>query len=567
MESLKTENFLSRILAFGAAFTTIFLVNDSVTDPVNAPKMVAIGGFGCAAIAVVIGSKLFTRFKDEFFTLVTVCFFVISLLISVFASKAPLTQNLYGVYGRNNGLLTYVFLILILMCALTLRELHNFERIIKALILAGLINVLYCLWVIAFGDFLSWNNPYGSILGTFGNPNFIGAFLGIIFSIGFALLIDTTTRIHIRLLLLVFLPICAFEIWMSRAVQGRVVAAFGCALITFLYIRSRYGKLIVISYSLVSLTIGGFAVAGTLQHGPFTQFLYKTSVSLRGQYWLAGWNTGHSHPWTGVGMDTFGDWYRRTRDIRAIELPGVNVVVNTAHNVPMDMFAFGGWPLLISYVFLMGIAGFYLLKYVRRHKEFDVVFAILASAWAGYQLQSIISINQIGLAVWGWLLSGALIAYEKSSRTFLTKKSKELTIKIKVKEKSTRNIPAQIPVFAFVGLILGLFIALPPLTGDIQWRSAQKVQTLQALENSLKPSYFNPQNSMKYMNNIGNLEQNNFGDLARKYSLEAIKWNSDFFDFWRIYYQIQSSSSAERKEALKNMRRLDPLNPDLTSTK
>ena len=32
----------------------------------------------------------------------------------------------------------------------------------------------------SFGDFIGWNNPYGAILGTFGNPNFLSSFLAMV---------------------------------------------------------------------------------------------------------------------------------------------------------------------------------------------------------------------------------------------------------------------------------------------------------------------------------------------------------------------------------------------------
>ena len=160
-----------------------------------------------------------------------------------------------------------------------------------------------------------------------------------------------------RLLSLCGLPISAFEIIKSHAVQGRVVAAFGSAIVIFLFIRSKFNRIVLTGYSFLSIILGTFALAGALQIGPLTKYIYKTSVSLRGQYWLAGWNTGQEHPLTGVGMDAFGDWYRRMRDPHALELPGVNTVVNAAHNVPIDIFAFGGWPLFVTYLFIMGIGG------------------------------------------------------------------------------------------------------------------------------------------------------------------------------------------------------------------
>ena len=39
---------------------------------------------------------------------------------------------------------------------------------------------------------------------------------------------------------------------------------------------------------------------------------------------------------------------------------------------------------------------------------------IIFSAWVGFQAQSIISINNLGLAVWGWTLGGLIIGLERS---------------------------------------------------------------------------------------------------------------------------------------------------------
>ena len=566
MHSDLTEDFLAKLLAFAGAITTIFLISGSVTDPVNAPKMVALGVFGGAAIATVLSSRLRKVWSAHKVLLLLVLMFFVSIFVSTVASKAPLTQILYGSYGRNNGLLTYIFLALLLLSALSLNSVRGFRSIVNGLLAAGIINIFYGLWVILFGDFIGWDNPYKSILGTFGNPNFIGAFLGIIFSTAAAILADNKTKKHHRYFALILMPICALEILNSNAIQGRVVAAFGTAIVIFLYIKSKFSKWLLIGYSSLSLVAGAFALAGALQIGPLTQFVYKTSVSLRGQYWLAGWNTGQAHPITGVGMDTFGDWYRRMRDAHALEVPGVNTIVNAAHNVPLDIFAFGGWPLFISYLLIMGYAGISILKLIERTKDFDVILAILASGWAGYQLQSMISINQIGLAIWGWLLSGAAISYERVTRTSEQEIISEGKALPKFKAKVKTTLPAQVPLNAILGGVIGLLIALPPLTADIKWRSSMVTRTLPALEDSMKTSYFNPPNSMKYLKNIQTLEQSNLNDLSRKYALDAVKWNPDVFDSWKVLYLIKNSTPEEKSLALKNMKRLDPLNPDVTST-
>lgn len=566
MRNVQSENFLAKLLGFTGAFTTIFIISASVTDPVNAPKLMLIGVLSCALLAVLVLTPIRSLMFQHKVNLLFLSFFIIFSISSCIFSKAPVSQLLYGSYGRNNGLLAYIFLSFIYLSALSLNEKNGFQSLINGLVAAGVINLIYCLWVLIFGDFISWNNPYGNILGTLGNPNFIGAFLGIIFSTLLALLIDQGSSKIARLFSLVALPICAFEIIKSHAIQGRVVALFGSAIIFFIYIRSKYSKVVVVCFSIISVSAGAFALAGALQIGPLTKYIYKTSVSLRGQYWLAGWNTGKDHPFTGVGMDTFGDWYRRMRDPHALDLPGVNTVVNAAHNVFMDMFAFGGWPLFIAYLCIMAISGFSCLKLIYRSKKFDSILAILCTSWLGYQLQSIISINQIGLAVWGWILSGAVISYE---RYFFQQKeearSKGKPVQV-AREKVKKSLPANVPLYATFGGLVGLLVALPPLTADTKWRNSQVTNTLNALENSMKNSYFNPPNSMKYLTTIQTLERSQLFAQSHTYALESVRWNPDSFELWKALYLIKNSTREERLEALKNMRRLDPLNPDVTLT-
>lgn len=563
MHNAIDEKLLVRILSIGAALTSILVVSGSVTDPVNTPKLLAIGVTGFAALGLLLSTGLRKILKQCKFEVLSGALFVLAIIVACFTSNSPMSQNLYGSYGRNNGALTYLFLVAILFSSLTIRTLKNFETIVKALLFAGLVNVIYCLWVIIFGDFIGWSNPYGNILGTFGNPNFIGSFLGIFFAAYLSFALKKTSSKIIKYSVLLVLPVTAFEIYKSHAIQGRVVAALGIGILGFLLIRSRFGKFVSGLYLVAGFALSVLALLGTLQIGPLSKYIYKTSVSLRGQYWLAGWNTGETHPISGVGMDAFGDWYRRSRDSHALELPGVNVTVNAAHNVPVDMFAFGGWPLFLTYTAVMGFAAYAAFRVVIRRKEFDPIFTVLVSAWAGYQLQSIISINQIGLAVWGWLLSGALIAYERATRRDLLEVSNQ-----------TGNRKISIPNLAFnpktiitgsIGALIGLLVAMPPLTSDTKWRTAQLSGSVEEIEATMKASYFNPQNTSKYSMNIQILETSNFPDLSHKYALEAVKWNPEAYDLWRALYFVRNSNKDEKAIALQNMKRLDPLNPDVTS--
>ena len=566
MNTVTSEKSLSKLLAFGMFFTTIFLISGSVTDPVNVPKLLSLGIFSSSGFALLISTDLRKRISLRSNMNIGLAIFLISMVSATLFSKSPVSQNIYGSFGRNNGLICYLFLALLLFAYANIRKVSNLEMLVKALVFSGFLNLVYCAWVVAFGDFVGWFNPYRGILGTFGNPDFISAYLGIFFAVCVALAANSAANLILRLSMLLVLPLTFFEILKSHAIQGRVVALLGTGVVGFFYIRSRLNRIWTAVYSIVCIILGSLALAGALQHGPFVKYIYKVSVSLRGQYWLAAWNTGSGHPATGVGMDAFGDWYRRSRDIRAITLPGVNTIVNTAHNVWLDMFAFGGWPLFLSYLFILLLTTIAIIKVARRDRTYQPTFVALTTAWVGYQAQSIISINQIGLAIWGWALSGALISYEIATRE--STYTAEVATNSKSRQKRANQENQQIlGVLSMIGgALIGLLIALPPLTADAKLRSAQVAKSLPALEESMKSGYFNPPTINKFLNNIQVLEASNLPELSHKYALDAVKWNPESFEIWKALYLVKNSTPQEKADALRNMKRLDPLNPDVTAT-
>ena len=558
------QKSLTKLLAIGTFLISVAVTTSGLTDPVNVPKFLILGMLAFASAGIMIQPKTIRGFNKSVSVLATLIIFVTFSLIAALRSASPLAQNIYGSYGRNNGFLTYLFLSIILLTATQIQNRKNHLILFKSLMYVGYVNLIYCLWVILFGDFIPWNNPYGNILGTFGNPNFIGAFFGMFFGVIVAFGFGSDASKRFKLSLLGLLPLTLFEIVDSNAIQGRVLAVLSLGIVGFFFLRFKIAPILLNIYTFFCLSVGGLALAGAFQKGPLTEIIYKTSVSLRGQYWLAAWNTGQANPISGVGMDGFGDWYRRARDIRAIELPGVNTVVNTAHNVPLDMFAFGGWPLFISYLLLMGLALKSLFAIALKMKKYDAVGVGLITAWTCYQVQSIISINQIGLAVWGWLLSGLLIGYEKYLAQLENKLNSEKS-EIKVKKNLQSDMsPSSVIAMSGLGLV-GLIIALPPLSADVQFRAAQVSRDVSKLEATMKSSYFNPQNSQKYSQNIQAFESNGLFDLSHKYALEAVKWDPESFEFWRILFLIKNSTSEEKALAVERMKNLDPLNPDVTA--
>ncbi len=270
---------------------------------------------------------------------------------------------------------------------------------------------------------------------------------------------------------------------------------------------------------------------------------------------------GREKPWTGVGFDTYGDWYRKVRDAQALVLPGPDTVTNAAHNVPFDVLASGGWPLFIAYIAIVLLALVAIIRVTIRERAYNPVFVAMTVAWAGYQLQSVISINQIGLAIWGWLFSGALIAYEVSTRKSEGDEKTTQSKKVSPRRKTEQHFSPTL--VAGIGAVVGCLVACPPYTADSKWRGALASSSIEQLESALVPAYLNPANSYKYASAVGIFEQNKFPDQAYKYAKIAVEFNPNDFDSWKMLYSISKSSPEEKANALANMKRLDPLNPSL----
>ena len=568
MINQSAERTIARVLGIGSGFVAVLVITGTVTDPVNVTKLFALGGVAAAAVAVLLAFGLQELWASSKALVIFVGLFLIASLNTIVNSEGPLTQNLYGAYGRNTAFITYLLLVSVILSVAVLRREKSFSYLIWGLFGAGLVNVVYCSWVILFGEFIPWNNPYGNILGTFGNPNFIGAFLGLFAASMVAYSLKQGTSLALRIGVLVTFLITVYAIIDSNAIQGRVVVTAGVGIVGFYLVRSKFEAIIVQVVYVAFIGVAGvFALLGALQIGPLTKYIYKTSVSLRGEYWQAGWNMGSDHPLTGVGFDTYGDWYRRARDTQALILPGPNTTTNAAHNVPFDVFAFGGWPLFIVYLAILSLSVIAIVKVTVRAKKYDAIFVTLTTAWACYQLQSIISINQIGLAVWGWLFGGALIAYEVATRP---KKDSESLEAVKGKSAPGRNAKGKqsetifsSTLLAGIGAVVGLLIAVPPYSADAKWRSALASQNALKVEEALVPGYLNPQNSYKYANAVQLLEGSKLYDLAYKYAQIGVEFNSDNFDSWKVLYLITKSTPEDKARALENMKRLDPNNPDV----
>jgi len=201
---------------------------------------------------------------------------------------------------------------------------------------------------------------------------------------------------------------------------------------------------------------------------------------------------------------------------------------------------------------------------IRRQKSYDAVFVAMFGAWTCYQVQSLISINQVGLALWGWILTGALIAYERATRNHPEAAEPSKKVGPKSTHKKSESVFSP-QLIAGLGIVLGLIIAVPPLSADAKWRSALDSKDASKVMATLESGYLNPSDSQRYAQAVQLFATNNLLEQAHEIALKATEFNPDHFDSWRNLYFLSNSTEEEKALALKNLKRLDPLNPDVTS--
>jgi hypothetical protein len=117
-----------------------------------------------------------------------------------------------------------------------------------------------------------------------------------------------------------------------------------------------------------------------------------------------------------------------------------------------------------------------------------------------------------------------------------------------------------------IGMLIGALVAVPPLSSDMRWVTAKASTDAAQFEASLTPSYLNPSNSQKYFMTIQIFEQSQLWELSHRYALEATQFNPDAYDLWKLLSLLKNTTDDEKMEAQINMRRLDPLNPELKNS-
>ena len=559
MDKRAVENLLGSLVSAGLVVTTLIMSPFLSVDVVNVPKIASASVFAAMGIGTLVANRGLWSWAAHKTVVVLVGAFCFWQFVVLFASGANKSQQLFGVNGRNTGLVTYCALAALLLIATFASNERYVRRFSRAALLAGGLSIAYGLLQFIGADPLPWKYIYNPIHGFLGNPDFQSSFVGITCAVAFALIIDKKLSMKNRVMLASFIISGLFVAKKSGSQQGLLVFAIGVGVVGFIYIRTHLSKAFYLGY--IALAVVGFiaVLLGSFNKGPLGGILYRSSLANRGDYWRAGWKMTTEHPIFGVGMDSYGNWYRRSRDLVATTRSGADGISDAAHNVFLDYSSNGGFPLLIIYVAITGLVLVSLWKVIARTTLFNPYFAAIAGAWVAYQAQSIISINQIGIAIWGWVLSGLIIGYELHTR-----EKSEVEV-APVKEKGRKAAPAakissKTRNALVISLLVGVLVGMPPLVASARFKAAKESGNLEEI---IAAGHLFPleRDRMTLVGMV--LRDNKFDKEALTILLEASEKFPDSFDTWKALASLTNATPAQVADANAQMKRLDPLNPNL----
>ena len=530
-------------------------------DTTNLIKLLILGiiSFGLGGYLLIDKSWLRdTRLRA---TLIILGIFLVALLMPLFFSGSPFELQLYGSYGRNTGFITYFFLVSVALSAITQSSENLMYKIAQGIVITGAIETFYTYLQYFRIDPINWQNIDGWLFGTFINPNFLSAFLGFSCVVIVVILFDNKRKLIIRAVLVFQLLATLFIIGMSQSVQGIAITVIGVAILLYLWLRKRCNsRTINFGYTALALIGSVLAIFGFLQKGPLKSLLYQESISFRGDFWQAGWLMFLNHPLTGVGLDSYGNWYMHYRTLTAATRPGPEVTSTAAHNLFLDFAANGGILLISVYLVLNAMVLVSIIRVFRRSKDVGVGFTSISLAWIAYLAQSIISINYIAIAVWGWLFAGLVIGYERSTYSKIQADSKDLLLEKggltkKAKRRATQNTKlGSQGGLIFVCCVIGAVIALPPFVGDIRWKSAlgsgDPTKLISAVNAWPRNTYRFDTTAKGYANN-GEVAQ------ALQVSLASVSFDARSFDSWRLIMNYPNSTDQQKSLALSKLMEID----------
>jgi O-antigen ligase len=557
---------LSLVFLLGVPLVTLIL-DIELNDPFNVPKLIVLMIVSSWLAVNLCNSYLNYRIKrgtTEYIFSLLVFFFLTAQFVVIFFGN-DMFVSLFGDTQRKNGFVGYLGLGVLFLYALRSIRYSNIERFLVTFIITGWVVVTYGAIQVNGKDFVQWINPYNSAITTLGNPNFTSAFLAMIFVSSLLLTFTGMAKGFYRLQALIVVPLSLYIILSSESRQGLYAIVCGLLffLVSYFYVIDLKFKKVFASVVLLAV---GVSILGMLQLGPLADLLYKPSVTVRGFYWRAALEMFSSNPLTGVGLDSYGDYFRQHKEIGYVRNYGVEITSNNAHNTFLQLFATGGFFVGALYLLLiLGVIYFGLRSVFAAKKTpaSNLILTLLA-VFVTFQAQSFISIDNLGISVWSWCFAGAILGISTEVKSEGQPPSKESPVK---KPKNGTNLLT--PIIRFLVLVPVILVCVLIYRPESEMYFLRGIADPRYPDN--KPSVY--EYSYKIINNpladpelklksILYLGDFGYVDEARRNLDSLLNSNPESFEYlWsKAVFQMQRKDLSGAINTRLQIAKVDPLN-------
>ena len=541
----KVGNPLRLIAPYAAALSIVIIAPYLLMDSVSPVKFFLISTFALGFLVILLFNlKTIKAFKNDVILWITLLFAFLSIIV-VLNTQNALSQQLYGIVGRQTGLILYIALCGLLIAGNIFTSYEVLEKTIRIFIVTGVLAGFYGILQIVGLDPLIWSSNPDWVTATLANPNFYSAFMGMFVCVMLPYLF-ANSKVLFKLPFLLGILLAIYVILKTRSQQGLILVLLGIAITLFFLIKSKnLGKKWLIPYSSLALSGVVVLILDILQKLPWESFLYKISVSARGDYWRAGIEVIEKYPLTGVGFDGLRDQYGLVREQVSLTR-GDALNVDAAHNIFIDKGIAGGIPLLLLYILITLTVLIAIRRLVIDFKSYNPAMVAVISCWIAWLAQSMISIDNVGLSSWGWYLSGLITGLAAISKSPDVKFSK---IGSRFELKNTTRL-------YLIGMIIGAIVAMPLVTREYRFVKSIERGDSQGLQ---KAALQFPQDIFRIVRAAEILKEYKIEKESIYLVRQGVKNFPESYSAWAVLYTSPWATEQERAEAKGKLLELDQL--------
>lgn len=385
-------------------------------DAFNFSKQaVLLAGIGTISLFYIFSLRKITLTGVEIFLIVSV---ILICLITVTLNGFE-GRYWWGVFSRANGNLTNMAFLVLTLIVTTYFSSKLVNRVYLVAISALISQCVYG-FIQYFGkDPIPWENPHSPVITFFGNPNFAAASFGFLSIalfryLNFSKFKTGKLRIVDFLLMIIFLSSLYLN-YQTKSIQGVATLILGAYVYlglkhVFTNKSRKIGPLVKVTY----LGFPVIVVFGFAGLGPLGANLKQETFLNRLEYWRIAFRILRDFPFFGVGPDGYSQYYQVYRSLEYTVKYGTGLSSSAAHNALLQWGTSYGVVGVLIYGSLVVIC---LRRFILLNSKIESsdkqIFQVTFTLWITYQATALISIEQIGVAIWGWVFTGLILGWSK----------------------------------------------------------------------------------------------------------------------------------------------------------